>query len=79
MANYVVYGDINCQYSYALYQLLSSNNLLHKVEWRLVEHSSDMGSYVGSTESITELASDVFNIRTRIPDVTISQPLKSWR
>ncbi|WP_432471375.1 diguanylate cyclase domain-containing protein [Amphritea sp. HPY] len=75
MAEYIVYGDLNCPFSYALHELLCSNNLLHKVDWRLVEHNSEIGSYLGSAESMAELASDVFNIRNRTPDVAISLPL----
>lgn len=76
MTAYVVYGDLNCPFSYALHELLSNHNLLHKVDWRLVEHSPDIGSYISSAESMAELASDVFNIRNRTPDITISLPLK---
>lgn len=75
MADYIVYGDLNCPFSYALHEMLCMNNLLDKVEWRLVEHSPDVGSYMGSTESMAELASEVFNIRNRCPDLSISLPL----
>ena len=75
MAEYIVYGNLNCPFSYALYELLYRQNLLHKVEWRVVEHSSESGSYLRSAESMSELASDIFNIRNRAPDITISLPL----
>ncbi len=75
MADYIVYGNLNCPFSYALYELLYSQNLLHKVEWRIVEHTSDSGSYLRSAESMSELASDIFNIRNRAPGITISLPL----
>ena len=75
MADYVVYGNLNCPFSYALYELLSSQNLLSNVEWRIVERPSESGSYLRSAESMSELASDIFNIRNRSPGVTISLPL----
>ncbi len=75
MVDYVVYADLNCPFSYALYETLSSYNLLHRVEWRLVEHHQEMGSYLGSAESMAELASDVFSIRSRVPEVSISLPM----
>ncbi|BBB27913.1 diguanylate cyclase [Amphritea japonica] len=75
MAKYVVYGNLNCPFSYALYELLANQNLLQNVEWRVVERSSESGSYLHSVESMSELASDIFNIRNRSPGVTISLPL----
>ena len=75
MADYVVYGDLNCPFSYALFETLCSQNLLHKVEWRLVEHNSEVGSYLGSAESMADLASDIFSIRNRAPDISIALPL----
>lgn len=75
MAAYVVYADLNCPFSYALYETLNSYNLLHKVEWRLVEHHHEMGAYLSSTESMAELASDIFSIRSRVPDISISLPM----
>ncbi|GGK61782.1 diguanylate cyclase [Amphritea balenae] len=76
MADYIVYGDLNCPFSYTLYEILCSQNLLHKVEWRLVEHTSEVGSYLGSAESMADLASDIFSIRNRAPDIAISLPLE---
>lgn len=75
MAEYIVYGNLNCPFSYALYELLATQNLLLKVEWRVVEHSAESGSYLRSAESMSELASDIFNIRHRAPGITISLPL----
>ncbi|WP_261842861.1 GGDEF domain-containing protein [Aliamphritea ceti] len=74
MADYIVYGDLNCPFSYALHELLSSHNLLSQVEWRLVEHTANISSYASATESMSETASDIFDIRNRIPDISITLP-----
>lgn len=74
MAEYVVYGDINCPFSYALHEMLCNQNLMHRVDWRMVEHDAISGSYQGSAENMAQLANDIFNIRNQAPDITIALP-----
>ncbi|WP_428034708.1 diguanylate cyclase [Amphritea sp.] len=74
MAEYIVYGDINCPFSYALHEMLHSHNLMHRVDWRMVEHDAISNAYQGSAENMAELANNIFNIRNRAPDITISLP-----
>lgn len=71
---YIVYGDLNCPYSYALYQRLKSLSLLDKIEYRLVEHAPDLGLYGNSSDILTELASDVFSVRSLAEEVPLALP-----
>ncbi len=64
MEQHIVYGDLNCPYSYALHQSLKNLELLSSVDFRLVEHAPDLGIYGDRPEIATELASDVFAVRS---------------
>ncbi len=74
MADYVIYGDINCPFSYALHEMLCNQNLMHQVDWRMVEHDALSSSYQGCAEKMAELANDIFNIRHRVTDISIALP-----
>lgn len=74
MKKYVVYGDLNCPYSYALHEKLKSLSLLEQVEYRLVEHAPDLGLYGNRPEILTELASDVFAVRSLAAEVPLALP-----
>ena len=71
---YVVYGDLNCPYSYALHERLKALNLLSKVEYRLVEHAQDIGLYGNTPDMLAELASDVFSVRSSASEIAIALP-----
>lgn len=71
---YVVYGDLNCPYSYALHERLKALNLLDKVDYRLVEHAQDIGLYENTPDMLAELASDVFSVRSYASEIPISLP-----
>ncbi len=71
---YVVYGDLNCPYSYALHERLKALNLLSKVEYRLVEHAQDIGLYGNTPDMLAELASDVFSVRSCAGEISIALP-----
>lgn len=74
MAQYIVYGDLNCPYSYALHERLKALNLLDSVEYRLVEHAQDIGLHGNTPDMLSELASDVFSVRSNASEVKISLP-----
>ena len=74
MSGYIVYGDLNCPYSYALFERLKAMDLLDQVEFRLVEHAQDIGLYGNTADILSELASDVFAVRGHAPEVPISLP-----
>ena len=74
MCTYVVYADLNCPYSYALFHRLKALDLLDRVEVRLIEHAQDIGLYGNSPDILTELASDVFKVRSQAQEVPIALP-----
>jgi len=74
MEKYIVYGDLNCPYSYALHEKLKTLSLLDNVEFRLVEHAPDLGLYGNRPEILTELASDVFAVRSLAEEVPLALP-----
>ena len=74
MVKHIVYGDLNCPYSYALHEKLKSLDHLDQVEYRLVEHAPALGLYGNRPEILTELASDVFAVRSLAEDVPLSLP-----
>lgn len=74
MSDYVVYCDLNCPYSYALHEKLKPISKSHSIEYRLVEHAPDLGLYGNRPEILTELASDVFAVRSLAEDVPLALP-----
>jgi diguanylate cyclase (GGDEF)-like protein len=76
MNDYIVYGDLNCPYSYALHEKLKSLAFLDNVEFRLVEHAPDLGLYGNRPDILTELAGDVFAVRSLAEDVPLTLPLE---
>lgn len=74
MDKYIVFGDLNCPYSYALHVKLKSLSLLEQVEFKLVEHAPDLGLYGNRLEILTELASDVFSVRSLAEDLPLALP-----
>lgn len=74
MYQYTVYADLNCPFCYALHEQLHQFGLLKQVDWRLVEHAPDIAIYNSTAESQAELASEVFVVRSRAPDVEVALP-----
>jgi len=74
MDKYIVYGDLNCPFCYALQEQLAHCDLLAQVDWRLIEHAPEIGVYGRNAESQAELAGEVFTVRSRAPQVQLSLP-----
>jgi diguanylate cyclase (GGDEF)-like protein len=74
MPPFTVYADLNCPFCYALHQQLVSLARMDVVDWRLVEHAPDISIFNNTPESQAELASEVFTVRSRAPDVQIALP-----
>lgn len=74
MNNYIVYCDLNCPYSYALHEKLKHIPNLPNIEYRLVEHAPDLGLYGNRPEILTELAGDVFAVRSLAEEVPLALP-----
>jgi|GEM_PF-437003 len=74
MPGFTIYGDLNCPFCYALHNQLYQLGLLHLADWRLIEHAPHIALDKETPESQAELASEVFEVRNRAPQVEISLP-----
>ena len=74
MLQYTVYADLNCPFCYALHEQLSQFGLLQQVDWRLIEHAPEIAIYNKTSESQAELASEVFVVRSRAPNIDVALP-----
>lgn len=74
MSQNLVYADLNCPFCYALSEQLSALEFSDRVDWRLVEHAPDISVFNTTPESQAELASEVFTVRSRAPNIQVSLP-----
>ena len=74
LSKFVVYGDLNCPFCFALHERFSAWNLLSRVEWRLIVHAPELSEAAFSLEDESLLANEVFAIHHRAPDVSVSLP-----
>ena len=74
LSRFVVYGDLNCPFCFALHERFSAWNLLSRVEWRLIVHAPELSEAAFSLEDESLLANEVFAIHHRAPDVSVSLP-----
>ena len=74
LAKFVVYGDLNCPFCFALHERFNSWDLLSRVEWRLIVHAPELSEAAFSLEDESLLANEVFAIHHRAPDVAVSLP-----
>jgi len=72
--DFVVYGDLNCPFCFALHERLFTWNLLDRIEWRLIIHAPDLEASGFSMEDQSLLANEVFSIHHRAPDVPVNLP-----
>jgi predicted DsbA family dithiol-disulfide isomerase len=72
----VLYTDLNCPFCYATEQRLGAMGAHDRVEWRGVEHEPDLPvpMLTGDEELNAELADEVAQVRSRAPEVEITQP-----
>ena len=71
---FVVYGDLNCPFCFALHERFDAWSLLGKIEWRLIVHAPELSDSIFSLEDESLLANEVFAIHHRAPDVSVSLP-----
>jgi predicted DsbA family dithiol-disulfide isomerase len=72
----VLYTDLNCPFCYATEQRLEALDAQGLVEWRGVEHEPDLPVPMDTEDDDLneELADEVAQVRSRAPEVEISQP-----
>lgn len=74
MSALIIYADFNCPFCYALSERLHALGLLEQADWRSIEHDPSIQPGGGSFQQQAELATEVYNVRHRAPDVPISLP-----
>ena len=74
LSKFVVYGDLNCPFCFALHERFSAWDLLTRIEWRLIVHAPELSEAAFSLEDESLLANEVFAIHHRAPDVSVSLP-----
>ena len=57
---FVVYGDLNCPFCFALHERFDAWSLLGKIEWRLIVHAPELSDAIFSLEDESLLANEVF-------------------
>ena len=72
----VLYTDLNCPFCYATEQRLGALDAHDLVEWRGVEHEPDLPVPMDMDDDDlnAELADEVAQVRSRAPEVEITQP-----
>ena len=56
LGKFVVYGDLNCPFCFALHERFNSWDLLSRVEWRLIVHAPELSEATFSLEDESLLA-----------------------
>jgi diguanylate cyclase (GGDEF)-like protein len=73
-----IYADLNCPFCYALHQRFSvmqkNGEVLPDFDWCLIEHAQDIEHQVDSLHEQSILATEVFHVRHRAPEITIAMP-----
>lgn len=73
--NFIVYADFNCSFCYALNERLHAMNLDQRVEFRAVQHAPASSSSDNGFEILSELTSEVAELRRRAPSIPVNVPL----
>ena len=73
MTEYRVYADFNCPFCYALCERLDPYVDQYEIDWRPIQHIPTEHSRC-NIEDLSVLASEVFTVRHRAPEVTIAMP-----
>lgn len=73
-AEFVVYGDFNCPFCYALNKILLDVGLNERFQWRSIEHLPGISSDQFSLSEQSTIAAEVFTVRHRAPDIDIAIP-----
>ncbi|BFM13959.1 hypothetical protein R50073_01420 [Maricurvus nonylphenolicus] len=69
-----IYADLNCPFCYALHQRFLAMESPPDAHWCLIEHAQDIEHQDASLQEQSILATEVFHVRHRAPDVAIAMP-----
>ena len=70
-----IYADFNCPFCYALNERIHAMNLQTKVEYRNVQHATSISRNLPDFELLSELTTEVAEVRRRAPSTRINVPL----
>ncbi|MBL7002574.1 MAG: diguanylate cyclase [Gammaproteobacteria bacterium] len=72
--HFTLYADLNCPYCYALHQYLFPFSDEISMEWRLIQHTSELNFNTFSREDSIVLINQVSDIKQQIPSLEIKTP-----
>ena len=73
-ARFTVYADLNCPFCHALSERFHLLELDDAVEWRPIQHAPTISSDQCTYDVLSELASEVAEVRRRAPSTDIRTP-----
>ena len=71
---FVVYGDFNCPFCYALSEILLAAGLNERFQWCSIEHMPGINNEQFNLSEQSVIAAEVFAVRHRAPDIDIAIP-----
>ena len=73
--HFTVYADFKCPFCYALNEHTFAMNLEHWIDFRLVQRAPEIYKQRGSFELLSELTTEVAEVRRRLPSTEINIPM----
>jgi diguanylate cyclase (GGDEF)-like protein len=73
MTSFQIYGDFNCPFCYALEERLRLYEGSYDIKWRPIQHVPNEMN-LQSVEDMAQMASEVYTVRHRAPEVSIAMP-----
>jgi predicted DsbA family dithiol-disulfide isomerase len=75
VSKFIIYADFNCPFCYALNERLHELNREDQVEFRAVQHAPSISSDQSSFDVLSELSTEVAEVRRRAPSTRINVPM----
>lgn len=72
---FTVYADFKCPFCYALNERIFAMNLEHWIDFRLIQRAPEIQNQRGSLELLSELTTEVAEVRRRLPSTEINIPM----
>lgn len=73
--SFTVYADFSCPFCYSLNERLFALNLEHRVDFRMIREASGKHIEKDSLELLSELTTEVAEVRRRAPSIEINVPM----
>jgi diguanylate cyclase (GGDEF)-like protein len=75
VSKFIIYADFNCPFCYALNERLHELNREDQVDFRAVQHAPSISSDQTSFDVLSELSTEVAEVRRRAPSTQINVPM----